>query len=247
MTIKFRERRLGQIPIRRNIPNMITSGNLLCGMIALTLIVQGRFLSAAWLIPMAVFFDFSDGMAARAMGVSSPFGVEFDSLGDVVSFGVTPALLTYSVYLRSLPDTVGIIVAAYFALCGALRLARFNVMHVPGPFQGLPIPAAGIFLASWVLGKVAISPLMMAALTVMAGTLMISSVPYSNLKSVHRGSVHRGKSLALIVLVLVAFAFLRGRAFLVFTSMYIISGLICFDWSRWLSLSETSSKNTPEA
>ena len=86
-------KRLRRIPIRNNIPNMITSGNLLCGMLSLILTVRGHYLPAAWMIPCAVFFDFMDGKVARAMGVSSDFGVEFDSLGDVVSFGVAPAVL----------------------------------------------------------------------------------------------------------------------------------------------------------
>ena len=72
-----RPKRLRSLHIRNNIPNMITSGNLLCGMLSLILVVRGHILPAAWMIPCAVFFDFMDGKVARAMGVSSDFGVEF--------------------------------------------------------------------------------------------------------------------------------------------------------------------------
>ena len=79
-----------EIHWRAYIPNMITSGNLLCGMLSLILTLKGQICPAAWLIAFAVFFDFMDGKVARMLGVSSAFGVEFDSLGDVVSFGRRP-------------------------------------------------------------------------------------------------------------------------------------------------------------
>lgn len=236
MKPKLRLRRqIREIPLRSNIPNMITSGNLLCGMLAMILTLKGHYLTAAWMIPMAVAFDFCDGLVARAMGLSSDFGVEFDSLGDVVSFGVAPALLIYAVYLRHLPPVVGVVVALYYALCGALRLARFNVIHVPGPFQGMPIPAAGIFMVSWVMSGLDVPPALMAGFTVLSGTLMISSVPYGNLKGLKKASVHYQKIGALLTFVLVTLALLKSVTFLILSSIYLISGLLNFNWSSWLS------------
>lgn len=239
-------RRLREIPIRSNIPNMITSGNLLCGMLAMVLTLRGHYVTAAWMIPMAVAFDFCDGMVARAMGLSSDFGVEFDSLGDVVSFGVAPALLIYTVYLKNLPDVVGTIVVLYFTLCGALRLARFNVVHCPGPFQGFPIPAAGIFMVSWVMAGLHVPPALIAGLSVLSGTLMISSVPYGNLKSLKRNSIHFQKIASLLVFVLVTVALLKSVTFLILSGIYLASGLLSFNWSDWLSTDRAQQKDRDE-
>ncbi len=242
MKVKMR-RRFRDIPIRKTIPNMITSGNLLCGMLSLILIVRGHYLPAAWMIPCAVFFDFMDGKVARALGVNSDFGVEFDSLGDVVSFGVTPAMLIYTLWLQRL-GVAGALMAAFFALCGALRLARFNVVHRPGPFQGLPIPAAGLFLASWAIAGLWPPATVMALLTFFAAILMISSVPYGNLKSVKRGCMDGKKALGLTVFVL-AVAFWTGRfALLILISIYLLSGLARFDWGRWLALPESVEESS---
>ena len=238
--LRLRRRHLRDLPIRNNIPNMITSGNLLCGMLSLILVVRGYYLPAAWMIPFAVFFDFMDGKVARAMGVSSDFGVEFDSLGDVVSFGVAPAVLVYAVSLKALPGALGAVVAAFFALCGALRLARFNVVHRPGPFQGLPIPAGGLFLVSFVLADVLgrVPTWLMAVLAFVDGALMISSVPYGNLKTIKKGCMDKRKAYGLAVFAAAVAVLTREAALLILISIYLISGLIRFDWGTWLSLPE---------
>lgn len=235
-----RPRRLRELHIRNNIPNMITSGNLLCGMLSLILIVRGHLLPAAWMIPCAVFFDFMDGKVARAMGVSSDFGVEFDSLGDVVSFGVVPAVLVYAASLQYLPGISGALAAAFFALCGALRLARFNVKHVPGPFQGLPIPAGGLFLVSFVLsGQIGrIPPAAAAVITAVTGVLMISSIPYGNLKTIKKGCMNKRKFYGTLAFGLVLLTLQRGTGMLCLIGIYLLSGLARFDWGKWLSLPE---------
>ncbi|MDY3868538.1 MAG: CDP-diacylglycerol--serine O-phosphatidyltransferase [Pyramidobacter sp.] len=243
--LRLRRRHLRDIPIRNNIPNMITSGNLLCGMLSLILVVRGYYLPAAWMIPFAVFFDFMDGKVARAMGVSSDFGVEFDSLGDVVSFGVAPAILLYAVSLKTIPGAFGAVVAAFFALCGALRLARFNVVHRPGPFQGLPIPAGGLFLVSFVLGGVisAVPSWLMALIAFAVGFLMISSVPYGNLKTIKKGCMDKRKAYALAAFSAAVVVLAREKAMLILISIYVISGLVRLDWGKWLSLPEPQQEN----
>ena len=225
-----------EIHWRQYVPNMITSGNLLCGILSLILTMKGVYVPAAWLIVFAVFFDFMDGKVARMLGVSSAFGVEFDSLGDVVSFGVAPAILIYATYLQTLPGVVGALIAAFFALCGALRLARFNVIHVPGPFQGLPIPAGGLFLASWVMARVEASPLVMVLVVMFSGLLMISSFPYGNLKGLKKGFVDKKKMLFIKGSMAVIVVLLREKSPLVLISLYIISGLLKFNWENWLFL-----------
>ena len=94
------------IPFRQIIPNMVTSGNLLCGMFSLILAFDGRFVPAAWMVFFAVIFDGLDGKMARILGGGSQFGMEYDSLADLVSFGVAPAIMMYAMSLRGFGPAV---------------------------------------------------------------------------------------------------------------------------------------------
>jgi CDP-diacylglycerol--serine O-phosphatidyltransferase len=222
------------LPFKHIAPNMVTSGNLLCGMFSLMLTFDGRFVPAAWLIFFAVFFDGLDGKMARSLGGGSQFGLEYDSLADLVSFGVAPAMMIYVASLRELGGVLGAMAACFFVLCVALRLARFNVVHVPGPFQGLPSPAGGLFVASFVLAKMLFFPVMMAAILVFTGLLMVSSISYANLKKLNRESADKKKCFVVLVLVSLCFLLLKGTAPLVLFSLYIVSGFLRFNGEKWL-------------
>ncbi len=141
-----------QLP-REAVPSFFTLMNLFSGFLALTQISEGRFLYAGWLIVLASFFDVLDGMMARLTNSNSRFGVELDSLSDVVSFGVAPAYLVYAFGLREF-GMLGLVVSSLPAICGAVRLARFNV-NFDGEkkdyFVGLPIPGQAIILVALVL------------------------------------------------------------------------------------------------
>ena len=145
------------------LPNLMTAGNLFCGFAASLQILQGvliqeqgndpirQFHLAIWLILAACIFDLLDGRLARLGGHESEFGREFDSLADVISFGVAPALLLYKIVLQTFDQ--GWMVAFLYLLCGALRLARFNCIAAKGgsadkDFRGFPIPAAAGVIAS---------------------------------------------------------------------------------------------------
>jgi CDP-diacylglycerol---serine O-phosphatidyltransferase len=159
------------------LPNLMTAGNLFCGFAATLKIVQGALIQwsnpddaaalfhrAVWFILGACIFDVLDGRLARLGGQDSAFGREFDSLADIVSFGVAPALMVYRVVLIDFPRA-GWLVAFVYLVCGALRLARFNAMSASGnsnagkEFTGFPIPAAAGLIASitifmlWWLGE----------------------------------------------------------------------------------------------
>jgi CDP-diacylglycerol--serine O-phosphatidyltransferase len=203
-------------------------------MFSLMLTFNGRFGPAAWLIFFAVVFDGLDGKMARSLGGGSQFGLEYDSLADLVSFGVAPAMMIYVVSLRELGGVLGAMAACFFTLCVALRLARFNVVHVPGPFQGLPSPAGGLFVASFILAKAAFFPVMMAVVLVFTGLLMVSSVPYANLKKLNRESADKKKCFVALGLVSLCFLLLRGSAPLALFSLYVVSGFLRFDGGEWL-------------
>jgi len=133
------------------IPTIFTLGNLLFGFLSLIWTSKGDYRTAAGLILLSVLMDSMDGKVARRLEVSSEFGKELDSLCDVVSFGVAPALLTYKVILESHLGLWGILLAAAFVLCGAVRLARFNVLNITTHFVGVPITLAGGLMALFIL------------------------------------------------------------------------------------------------
>lgn len=131
------------IRIVKTLPNFFTVGNLVCGVIAIVLIVHHKPQVAIFLILLSGLFDFLDGKIARKLKVTSEFGVELDSLADLVSFGVSPALALYEAVPHQVVSTLDLV---FFPIAGALRLARYNTRPTVGFFEGLPITAAGIIL-----------------------------------------------------------------------------------------------------
>ena len=135
------------------LPNLFTTGNLFCGFWGIVSVFQEKFEYAAYAILLASVFDVLDGKVARLSGATSKFGVQYDSLADLVSFGIAPALLAFSWALRPY-GKFGWLAAFLFVVCGALRLARFNVQSASGEvkyFKGLPIPSAALMIALTIL------------------------------------------------------------------------------------------------
>ncbi len=149
------------------LPNLMTAGNLIFGFLAILKIFEGTierekggsdwsqyYVISLQCILVACIFDLLDGRLARMGGKESPFGREFDSLADVVSFGVAPALLMFKIVLFGLPSRIGWLIAVFYLLCGALRLARFNIVATYNlgtgthNFSGFPIPAAAGLISS---------------------------------------------------------------------------------------------------
>lgn len=165
------------------VPNAMTALNLVLGMCAIFSMLTDSFIMASILIFTALIVDGLDGRVARYYGVSSEFGKELDSLCDLVSFGVAPAILAYLFSLREF-GYIGGIVAAAFATCGALRLARFNVNTgvVKGYFMGLPIPTAGCVVATYVMTGVKPPSWMFLLFVAVFAYLMISTIRYPDFK-----------------------------------------------------------------
>ncbi len=188
--LRQRRRKVLGVP-RVAVPSFFTLMNLLAGFFSLIQTSAGNLEAAAWLVVLAAFFDLLDGFMARLAGVSSDFGVELDSLSDVVSFGVAPSFLLYEFGLDQLGPLWGALLASLPALFGAVRLARFNTIASPDEkqtyFVGLPIPAqAGtvvVFIltfadAGWfdVLERRQISILI--TIVVVLSTLMVSPIRF---------------------------------------------------------------------
>ena len=171
------------------LPSLFTMSSLFCGFLSMYYAVNGRFLGAALLIVIAGLLDACDGKIARYFHTSSTFGVQFDSIVDVCSFGVAPALLMLY-YLDSLLVILWLpfAVCFLFLLCGALRLARFNALlkgFDKDNFSGLPIPTAAATLAAYILFTERVwqsnthEPLIAIGLCVMLSFLMVSTIEYS--------------------------------------------------------------------
>ena len=166
------------------LPSLLTTANLFCGFLALLLTVQNRFLEAAVAIFVAMVMDLLDGRVARLMKATSQFGVEYDSLADVVSFGVAPAFIIYSFALAKLGRPAWF-AAFLFAICAALRLARFNVhtgVTDKRYFFGLSTPAASGVLCATVLFFDGRPPGREAAVAIAVGTYLVSLLMVSTFK-----------------------------------------------------------------
>src|SRR3954447_23023939 len=150
------------------IPNLFTMGNLLCGVLSITSNMSGFLELSSIFIFLSAVLDLLDGRVARKLKVNSEFGVELDSLADIVSFGVAPALLFHSIAAPSILTSLAFIL---FPTMGALRLAKFSVKPTIGYFKGLPIPAAGLPLAG--MGLFLYSN---AWITVILALLMVSPI-----------------------------------------------------------------------
>lgn len=171
--------------ITKSLPSIFTVGNLFLGIVSIILVFNDNPELAAVMVIIAMLLDGVDGSVARALNVQSEFGKELDSLSDVISFGVAPAFIIYVVAFQDLNPAIGWIVTALFPICGALRLARFNVISgIPGYFIGLPIPAAGGVLCTMALFHENISWLILFICTILLSLLMVSNIKYPNFKKV---------------------------------------------------------------
>ena len=216
------------------LPNLFTIAGLFAGFYAIVTAMEGYFNYAAVAIFVAMIMDFFDGRVARLTNTQSAFGAELDSLSDMVSFGVAPALVIYSWSLEGL-GKLGWLAAFLFAAAGALRLARFNTQVLVADkryFQGLPIPAAAGVLASMVwlcvdseiLGDVV--SLITAALAIIIAILMVSNVRYHSFKEIDLKGRVLFVAILLIVLAFVGISLDPPKVLFLIFFCYALSGPI---------------------
>jgi len=228
------------------LPNLFTSMNLFCGYYSILSAVQSRFTDAAIAILIGAVFDLLDGKIARATNTTSKFGIEYDSLADLVTFGLAPALLMVLWVLEPM-GRPGWLAGFLFMTCGALRLARFNTSSSSSPdFEGLPIPAAAAMNVSVVLffSRLGISPepfkvilmVMMFALSF----CMVSSFCYKSFKNVSLFKSMTFNKFVGLILIFVAIATEPCILLFVVFLIYVVSGPV-------LSLVfQSASKNDKE-
>lgn len=209
------------------LPSLFTTGNLLSGFYALLLSLQKSYSHAAYAILAAALFDLLDGRVARMTKSQSDFGVEYDSLADIVSFGVAPAFLSYCWALQSL-GRWGIAAAFFFVACAGLRLARFNVLAGQFPksyFIGLPTPAAANLVAAAILAyeelHLPFPKGLFFVLLFALGFLMVSSIRYRSFKDFdirHRRSFFE----LIVMLALIVIATVHPEVTLAFLFAYYV-------------------------
>ena len=172
-------RRLLPRPSLVMLPNGFTLANLFFGIFAIVAASRGQFTQAGWYIVIGGFCDVIDGRIARLLKGQSRFGAEMDSLADIVSFGVAPALLIYQISLRQVPF-LGVVAAGLFVCCGAGRLARYNLISSSDKrfFVGMPIPMAGMTAASLAVYTGSLNPFVATFIVGMTGLLMISTLRF---------------------------------------------------------------------
>jgi len=172
------------------LPNLFTASSIFVGVISIVEASKGNFVLASWLILLALIFDGLDGRIARMTNTTSQFGVEFDSLADIISFGIAPAMLLYF-FIGHDFGRFGILVSALYVIFGAIRLARFNISTAktdPNVFIGLPIPTAAVFVSMWILlfHKYSLEDYSIILLFLALGVamLMVSNFRYPSFKKV---------------------------------------------------------------
>lgn len=217
------------------LPNTFTALNMACGFAAILHGFQGEFYKACMFIVLGAIFDSVDGRVARMTNTQSAFGEQFDSLSDLVSFGVTPALVYY---FRFLSDSgrAGMVAAFFFMLCGALRLARFNAnidKNKSDYFQGLPIPGGATAAVAMVLLSINVPEIMnYKPLTVgyllFYAALMVSNIPFPSFKKSEWVKKNKKQVLMVIFLILASLFIYEEIMIPVIISLYVLFSLLYF-------------------
>jgi len=229
--------------IRRHIPSIFTLLNLFLGYNSILLTQAGQYENACYLILVAGIFDSLDGKLARMFGISTTFGMEIDSLADLVSFCLAPSVLIYHLYTYDMPGLSGELIASAPLIVGAIRLARFNVGQAEKPspyFTGLPTPVAALAIASLVLFTQNIKagnpeytqPRLLLPIIFAVSFLMVSKVKYAKFPIISL-NVSTANTLGLLGVSAFMILFITGIFFglhswilIGFLSYYVLSGIV---------------------
>lgn len=262
-----------QDPVRVYLlPNLMTAGNLFCGFMAVLQIFQGiiaRTMASPiepinWVVPYenailwilaACLFDLLDGRLARLGGQESPFGREFDSLADVISFGIAPALLVYKIVLCEW-ERAGLVIAFIYLVCGAMRLARFNVYATmkesgtaTGEFTGFPIPAAAGLVASITLVLLQVYKddnaignwkYLLAGVLLFLSYMMFSKYRYPSFKKIDWRTRKSVPTVLVVIAVITSIALYYQLALAILFTSYLLYGFfrphISQAWRKYLEV-----------
>lgn len=233
---KMRKVKIPRVP-RSAVPSSFTVMNMVCGYISIVMAGQGDFVIAGWFIVFAAIFDTIDGFVARLANASSEFGVELDSLSDLVSFGAAPSFLAYQFGLNTYGVIAGLGLSSLLMIGSGLRLARFNVQLVgftKDYFSGLPTPSQAMTLAAFIIW-VSSEPVffqknltyVLTGLTIVLSLLMVSKVRYDTLPKPTPEEFRKAPvKMSMYLLAFLAIIIFQAKAFFIAMMMYIIFGII---------------------
>ena len=221
-----------QIKLNYLLPNLFTASSIFVGVVSVINSANGNFQKAAWLIVLSLLLDGLDGKVARLTRGESKFGIEFDSLADIVAFGVAPAMLIYF-QIGYHYGKIGILISALYVVFGAIRLARFNITTScidKNIFIGLPIPAAALTLVSLSLLELKynlnfLEPIILF-LTLIIALLEVSSIKYMAFKKIQ---FQKNISLKILILLILVMSFLylaTIETLVIFFTIYLLHGPI---------------------
>ena len=228
--------------VRRGVyllPSLFTMANMFCGYACIVYAMRGEFATAAPFIGFAIVLDMLDGRVARMTGATSEFGVQFDSMADVISFGVAPAILAFVWGLKPL-GRIGWAVGFLFVAAAAVRLARFNIQAATQDkryFAGLPSPAAAAIPASTVFAfpmgfDSAVHSVSVLAMVVVPALLMVSTIRFRSFKTIDLQSRRSYAVLLLVALGMVLVAAQPEIMLIALAYTYLASGVVAFVWSK---------------
>jgi len=215
------------------LPNLFTAASVFAGVFSMISAINAEFNQAAWLILVSLILDGLDGRVARLTNTCSRFGLEFDSLADIVAFGVAPALLMY-LFVGHEFGRFGIVASALFVIFGAVRLARFNVMTSqiePSVFIGVPIPTAAVFVSLLVLlfEKYSIENdygIIIMILSIFVSFLMVSNIRYPSFKKINFSQKHMLKLFVVILFVALSIFMYPIEGITLIFTLYLLYGVV---------------------
>lgn len=239
---------------RSLIPNLFTLMNTFCGFLSILNSSEGNYIYASVLIIIAALFDMVDGIAARITKSASEFGVELDSLSDVVSFGAAPAFLAYKVNLFEHHE-IGLLFAGFYLICGTLRLARFNVQLVGFDkkyFYGIPIPVAAIVIAASIItfyDNIYKFPIILDKyfifIVIIISFLMVSKIKYPTLPKPNLREI-KAKPIfvSFIFISIIAAFYTKGEAIFYIINLFILYGIFNSIFEKLILFFSTAKEKT---
>jgi len=243
---------------RAVVPSLFTTLNIFCGFLSIVQSNQNEFYMASWFIILAAIFDSLDGVMARITKSSSQFGVELDSLADVVSFGAAPSFMVYQAHLHTF-ENWGVLIASMPVIFGAIRLARFNVQLVgfdKDYFKGTPIPLQAMVICAYMfqyyadgVGFTGLGGTGLTLLVIILSLLMVSHVKYDTLPKLSKRQIltHPWKIVGLVLggLILI---FSKGTLLFAMLAFYLLFGIVrsLVDWLKKSKKGERIPEDTGE-
>lgn len=242
---RFKKKKLKPIP-KIIVPSFFTLMNLFCGFLSIIMVHEGNFVNGAWLIVLAGMFDVMDGFMARLTNSTSEFGMELDSVSDVVSFAAAPGFFLYNFAFHEL-GIIGILISALAPLCGAIRLARFNVeskVTEINYFRGLPTPAFAVMICAFYLtfrnrlnwfdgfenGIISV----LIPVVILLSFLMVSTIPFDKIPRFDRESIKKYKNrLILLGVYFIVIISLQDIGLMLVFTFFILKGLALGAYIFW--------------